>query len=83
MQFSSASYNANENVGSMSGLSSAAVNTSGVSTVNYRRVIAQERAIATCSIVVAANLRCDYETKSGRLTFAAGEMSEDGADSAR
>jgi photosystem II stability/assembly factor-like uncharacterized protein len=75
VQFSAASYNASENVGSMSVTVQRSSNV-GTATVNYAT---SDTAVAgNCNVLNSgtANARCDYETTAGTLTFAAGETAK-------
>lgn len=76
VQFSATSYNASENVGSLSVTAVRSGDTSGVATVNY--ATSDSAAASSCNQLGSgvANSRCDYETTAGRLTFAAGETTK-------
>jgi photosystem II stability/assembly factor-like uncharacterized protein len=76
LQLSAVSYNANENVGSMSVIVERTGDSAGVSTVSY--ATSDGAGASNCNLQNSgvANSRCDYETTAGTLTFAAGETSK-------
>jgi len=75
IQFTQATFSANENVGSMSVNVSRTGDTSSVATVNYAS--SDTAGSAACTVIgTAASSRCDYLTTVGTLTFAAGETSK-------
>jgi photosystem II stability/assembly factor-like uncharacterized protein len=76
VQFSAASYNPSENVGSLTVTAVRSGDTSGVTTVDYAS--SDSAGSSSCNLQNSgvANSRCDYETTAGRLTFAAGETSK-------
>jgi photosystem II stability/assembly factor-like uncharacterized protein len=76
LQFSAASYNVTENIGSLSVIVERSGDTSGVTTVNYATSDAAGAGSCNLQNSGVANSRCDYETTAGALTFAAGETSK-------
>jgi photosystem II stability/assembly factor-like uncharacterized protein len=76
VQLSATSYNAGENVGSLSVVVDRSGDASGVATVNY--ATGDTAGASNCNLANTgvANSRCDYETTAGTLTFAAGETSK-------
>ena len=76
VQFSAASYNTSENVGSLSVTVVRSGDTSGIATVNYASGDSAGASSCNSQNSGAANSRCDYETTAGRLTFAAGETTK-------
>ncbi len=76
VQLNATSYNAGENVGSLSVVVDRSGDASGVATVNY--ATGDSAGAGNCSLANSgvANSRCDYETTAGTLTFAAGETSK-------
>jgi hypothetical protein len=75
VQFTSATFNALENVGSMSVNVSRSGDTSGASTVQY--ATSDTAGANLCNVINgAASSRCDYIRTLGTLTFAAGETAK-------
>jgi subtilisin family serine protease len=75
IQFTQATFNATENVGSMTVNVSRTGDTTSVATVNYASSDTAGSAPCT-TITAAASNRCDYLTTVGTLTFAAGETAK-------
>ena len=75
IQFTQATFSANETVGSMAVNVSRTGDTSSVATVNYTS--SDTAGTAACTVKgTTASSRCDYLTTVGRLKFAAGESSK-------
>lgn len=74
VSLNAATFNANENVGSVSVGVTRSGDTSAAATVDY---LTTDSGSATCSVVNGqASSRCDYITTLGKLNFAAGETSK-------
>jgi len=76
VQFSAATYSANENVGSLGVTVTRSGDTSGTSTVSYASSDGAGASGCGAANGGVASSRCDYSATAGTLSFAAGETSK-------